>query len=359
MIEYGDIEIAEEDDEDEDEFYVTYDITTYPSDLSIQVLVDQFNDGDIVIPHFQRDFVWTIKQSSLLIESFLLGLPVPPVFFYIDSDNKNLVIDGQQRIRSVVDFLGGFFGPEDSRGRRRIFRLEGIDSRAPYSRSSFETLDDTYKRKIKNSVIRAINIRQISPDDSGTSMYHIFERLNTGGTPLSPQEIRNCVFHGNIVEKLDSLNRDSNWRQIIRNNKLDKRGRDAEMILRILGLSMGWRSYEKPMKEYLNKTMKKFRSANSSDLEAFETDFRKTAISIIEKLGEKPFRISGPLNVAVLDSVFSAALSLKGELPGDFYDRYNRLVRDAEYMSYVSSSTADTQQVRRRIEKAIDYLVTP
>ncbi|MEW6093888.1 MAG: DUF262 domain-containing protein, partial [Chloroflexota bacterium] len=84
----------EVDESQEDEAYVTYDIATYPSDFTLSGIVEMWGNGDITIPEFQREFVWTIKQSSLLIESFLLGLPVPPVFFYIDDENKNLVIDG-------------------------------------------------------------------------------------------------------------------------------------------------------------------------------------------------------------------------------------------------------------------------
>ena len=90
--------LEEEETQEEGEVYVTFDIATYPSDFTLAGIYQMWKDKDIVIPDFQREFVWSIKQSSLLIESFLLGLPVPPVFFYIDEDNSNLVIDGQQRI---------------------------------------------------------------------------------------------------------------------------------------------------------------------------------------------------------------------------------------------------------------------
>ncbi len=92
------------DEVEEDEVLVQFDIATYPSDFTLSGIHDLWKANDIEIPTFQREFVWTIKQSSVLIESFLLGLPVPPVFFYIDEEHKNLVIDGQQRIQSVVYF---------------------------------------------------------------------------------------------------------------------------------------------------------------------------------------------------------------------------------------------------------------
>ena len=190
--------ITEDDESSEDEIVtVSYDIATYPSDFTLSGITDMWNNGNIVIPEFQREFVWTIKQSSLLIDSFLRGLPVPPVFFYIDEENKNLVIDGQQRILSIVFFMEGYFGRESTHGKRAVFRLRGIGEKNTYLNKRFVDLEESDQRKLKQTVLRAVNIRQIRPQGEGTSAYHIFERLNTGGTPLRPQEIRNSVLREN------------------------------------------------------------------------------------------------------------------------------------------------------------------
>src|SRR5689334_8822646 len=117
-MEQFDLEL-EVDETQEEESLVTYDIATYPSDFTLSVIHEMWGRGDITIPPFQREFVWTIKQSSLLIESFLLGLPIPPVFFYIDDQNKNLVIDGQQRISTVIFYFEGFFGYESVQGKKQ------------------------------------------------------------------------------------------------------------------------------------------------------------------------------------------------------------------------------------------------
>lgn len=240
---------------EESEAYVTYDIASYPSDLTLSVLAEMWKNKDIVIPEFQRNFVWKIDQSSLLIESFLLGLPVPQVFFYVDENNKNLVIDGQQRLLSVVYFLEGYFGSESIHGKKQVFRLAGLDDRSPYAKKRFVDLDEASQRKLKNAVLRAINIRQLNPKEEHTSVYHIFERLNTGGTPLKPQEIRNCVFRGGFATQLRELNADSNWRKILGKETLDKHQKDVELILRVFALSQAWHKYEKPMKEFLNVAM--------------------------------------------------------------------------------------------------------
>ena len=159
---FDDIDLEVEDDEDEETVTVTYDIASYPSDFTLAGIAQMWKDGDISIPDYQREFVWTIRQSSLLIDSFLTGLPVPPVFFYIDDKNKNLVIDGQQRILSVVFFMEGYFGRESTHGKRQVFRLTGLDSKSPYHNKRFSDLDETDQRKLKQAVLRAVNIRQLS-----------------------------------------------------------------------------------------------------------------------------------------------------------------------------------------------------
>ncbi len=100
-----DIKIEGEFDESEEsDVQLEYDIAAYPSDLTLNVLYDMWKRGEIIVPDYQRNFVWSKKQASLLIESFLIGLPVPQVFFYVNAENKYEVIDGQQRITSIAYF---------------------------------------------------------------------------------------------------------------------------------------------------------------------------------------------------------------------------------------------------------------
>ncbi|MGA9853266.1 MAG: DUF262 domain-containing protein [Gammaproteobacteria bacterium] len=87
-------ELSVVEEAQDDEPYVPYDITAYPSDLTLSGIHSMWHSGDLIVPDFQRNFVWTIYQSSLLIESFLMGLPVPQMFLYVDDENRSLVIDG-------------------------------------------------------------------------------------------------------------------------------------------------------------------------------------------------------------------------------------------------------------------------
>jgi len=348
---------VEPDESGEDEAFVEYDITTYPSDFTLSGICDMWKSKDITIPEFQREFVWTIKQSSLLIDSFLLGLPVPPIFFYIDRENKNLVIDGQQRIFSIIFFFEGYFGFENVQGRRQVFRLHGLDEKSPYSNKTFKELDESDQRKLRNAVLRAINIRQLAPRGERTSIYHIFERLNTGGTPLKPQEIRNCVFRGNIVKVLRKLNEDENWRKIMGKKNLDKHQRDVELVLRVFALSCPSFEYEKPMKTFLNKAMDQNRQASSSGIKHFQKSFSKAAEIIVKRLGEKPFHVRGPLNTSVLDSVFCTILSNIKHIPNDLKVRFNRLQSDSVFDDSTRTATTDTRVLNARFEKAKTYLL--
>lgn len=352
--EYLDLEI---DETQEDEVPIQYDIATYPSDFTLSGIFEMCNNQDITIPEFQREFVWSIRQSSLLIESFLLGLPVPPVFFYIDEENKNLVIDGQQRILTIKFFFEGFFGFENYQGKRTVFRLEGLDDKSPFSKKCFSDLDDSDQRKLKSTVLRAINIRQLAPRGENTSIYHIFERLNTGGTPLKPQEIRNVVFRGEIVRKLRELNDNEYWKKILGKNTKDKHQQDVELILRIFALSRKSREYEKPMKEYLNKTMERNKNGDTPEFLEFAQLFPQTAQLIIEKLDRKPFHLRGPLNSAVLDSVFCTLLDNLNKIPSDLVNRFASLKENVHFNSLTRSSTTDTNVVRERFKLVKSFLI--
>ncbi len=352
------IEVDEEAERDDDPSsrHIKFEIATYPSDLTLSVLHEMWNQKDIEIPAFQRNFVWTIKQSSLLIESFLLGLPVPQVFFYIDENHKNLVIDGQQRILSIFFFFEGYFGFENL-GKRRVFRLTGLSEGSPYSGKKFEDLDLSDQRRLKSAVLRVVNIRQLAPANQSTSMYHIFERLNTGGTPLRPQEIRNCVFHGPIVDILNNLNEINDWRGVLGKKKIDKHQRDVEMILRVFAMCERGAEYEKPMKEFLNQAMRANVSGRTQKFKAFSTHFPIVVEMVRHKLPEKPFHVRGPFNLAAMDSVLSVLILGVKRMPNDLSERFARLLKDEKYRDAIFFNTSDASVVKERLRLSRHYLM--
>jgi Protein of unknown function DUF262 len=352
-----DEDLVVDEEVDENEVAIAFDIASYPSDLTLSVVYEMWNNGDITVPEYQRNFVWTLKQASLLIESFLIGLPVPQVFFYVDEHNKNQVIDGQQRIMSVVYYMDGFFGSESIQGKKQVFRLQGLDDKSIFAKKRFEDLSEAYQRRLRSAVLRAINIRQLNPKGEPTSVYHIFERLNTGGTPLKPQEIRNCVFRGDLVRILRDLNGDANWRAIVGKKTLDRHQKDVELILRVFALGYFFDEYAKPMKEFLNRIMSREIEGSSREARTFMGDFVLTAQMIVDTLGPRPFHIRGPLNSAALDAVFATLLKYSGKVPADLAARFAALKADGEFYDTTFYGTSDHTVVKRRFDAARRHLI--
>lgn len=345
-MEEDELETVEEQDE---EPYVEFDISVAPSDPSLELLASQIMRGDIIVPFYQRKFVWKIEQSSRLIESFLMGLPVPQVFLYENDSGEMEVIDGQQRLMSVKYFMEGYFGEPDEKGRRQVFRLKGLSERSEFNGKTFEDLPQRYQRKLRNSTLRAINIRQLSPTGTGDSVFHIFERLNTGGTQLKPQEIRNAVYRGEIVDRLWKLNDNAAWQNILGLKKPDKNQKDVELVLRLFSLYESWEDYEKPMLSHLNKFMKANRDFASPEAERFSNEFLRSCELVDESL-EKPFRPRGVINSAVLEAVMITLLEDPSIDKERLKSGYKSLLANKEFLEKITGGTTDTLMVQRRIE---------
>ena len=306
----SEVDIEVEPIESEEEDYVSsppeYQIAVSGVDFSLQVLHDKWRSGEILIPKFQRGYVWSAGQASKLIESFLAGLPVPPVFLYTEQDTqKHLVVDGHQRLRSISYFFDGAFKAEGEPGYLRNFQLQGLGSKSRWAEKSFTELSEQDQRRLRNSTLHSVLIAQLDPNDD-TSIYHIFERLNTGGTSLKNQEVRNCVYSGPFNDMLMDLNNLPQWRVIVGKPHLDSRLRDAELILRFMALLERAETYAQPMKDFMSRFMKRNRFANRKELKVRSELFATTCQRILEGLGPRPFHVWSGLNAAVCDSVMVA-----------------------------------------------------
>lgn len=345
------------EDEDHEASLRSYEIVTFPADYTLSVLVDKWKRNQVKIPDFQREFVWKQNQASKLIESFLVGLPVPAIFLYTDRTDRNnqLVVDGQQRLRSVAYFFEGYFGEPNARGRRQIFRLTGLHEQSPFANKTYSDLerdDPTAWNRLNDSVLRAFIIQQLDPTDD-TSIYHVFERLNTGGTLLYPQEIRNAVAHGKFNELLHQLNQWTPWRNIYGTPKPDKRKRDIELILRVIALSENLENYAKPMKEFLNTFMTKHRNPSDDALTRFRSHF-ESAVNLAAAFGDRPFRRGAGLNAAVFDAVMTALMKMSDNkrTPSQLRTAYNGLMKNTRFIELVTRSTTDDDVVPERIQIA-------
>ena len=224
-------EFFEEEQDIGEEAIVEYDITTSPRDLTPANIVDMIDSGIIEIPLFQRNYVWDIKKASKLVESLILGLPVPELFFYTEGDDNNTykIIDGQQRFLSIYFFVKGRF-PKTADSRfmirdginegkelemllpdNKIFKdfvlelSEDASSPSRYNGKKFATLDKDTQIKFRlRRFLRTVVVRQNKPDDNSSSMFEIFNRLNTGGTPLMHKKSAQvCIIVISIKHWLD------------------------------------------------------------------------------------------------------------------------------------------------------------
>lgn len=335
---------------------VRYSITSYGVDFDVEGIVRRMRNRDIAIPTFQRSYVWNIAEASRFIESLLLGLPVPGIFLSADHESKQLlVIDGQQRLKSLEYFYLERFVKGGDADSERVFRLAKVQP--DYEGLTYSELEQDARRTLDNSVIHATVIRQESPAGDDTSLFHIFERLNTGGRRLVPQEIRTAIYQGDLIDLLSALNRFEPWRLIF--GKPSHRLKDEELILRFFALLEDRGSYAAPMTEFLSKFAKRRRFLEAAEEESMELIFKQTILLIYEEIGARAFRIGKTLNAAVFDSVMIAVadgMRKPGWSGRELLHRYNDLLTDTEYQAAVSKATANEKTVAKRLEIAEKYL---
>jgi len=326
-----------------------YAITAYGADYPVDGLVQRISKGDIFIPPFQRAFVWNLKQASRFVESFLLGLPVPGIFLSKQEETqKLLVIDGQQRLRTLQYFYDGIFG-----NTGREFALNGVQSK--FEGAVYKSLPDDDRRRLDDSILHATIVKQDQPSDDDSSIYHIFERLNTGGLSLSPQEIRACIYHGEFNELLQRLNQNEAWRSIF-GGPVHIRMRDQELLLRFFALYFNAPNYSRPMKQFLNSYMGRNRHLAFESEDTLTNVFERTIKVVAEHIGSKAFRRPKTLNAAIFDSMMVgiARRLQKGGIqdPPTLQARYESLLNDPAFVDATETGTASEENVRSRLKLA-------
>jgi hypothetical protein len=345
--------VLDETEKDRIAVPVQYDISSFGADYDVEGLVNRLNRGDIFIPPFQRGYIWTISEASRFIESLLLGLPVPGIFLAKEPDKKRLlVIDGQQRLRTLQFFFAGYFNPRDDKKTSRVFKLTEVQKR--FDGKTYDKLSEPDKKILSDSIIHATIVKQESPKDNDTSIYHIFERLNSSGRKLTAQQIRVAAFHGAFIDLVIRLNDIPEWRKIF--GSYSKTLKDQELIIRFLALYFFAEKYKRPMEEFLNLFTKSADKHGQQFYKDCETVFRATIAAVYQSIGQRAFRPQKSLNAAVYDSVMvGVARRLKTSATFDKADlkkAYAGLLIDAKYIPAVSKSTADEANVKDRLQYA-------
>lgn len=328
--------ITKEIENDEEDAYVQYDITSYPAFYTLETISKYYDKhSDVfVIPDFQRKAVWDERRQSLLIESFLIGLPVPPIFLFTENGSQFKVVDGLQRVHTVNAFLNN------------KLKLKGLNSNSPYNNKLFAELDEETQNRLNNVVLSATIIRQSQPNDD-SSIYKIFERLNTGGEKLNNMEVRRCIAYGRFLKLLEDVNENNSWKQILAPSEAaSKRFLDLELVLRCFALYD--EKYTSPMKNYLNMYMEHNKDEDKKHVADL---FVRACDKILCDLGPKPFHVANNrANYSILDSVI---VNLMANInTNNLSDKFQKLMENKNIQEdlFSGQGTMSTKSVRDRLE---------
>lgn len=360
-----------------------YDLTSSPNDFNVTTIVDFIKSGAVKIPGFQRNYVWDLRRASKLIESLIIGLPVPQVFLYEEGRNSFLVIDGQQRLMTIYYFVRGRFPKRDKRVEiRRIFNEEGeipdsiignddyfdnFNLRLPevavgrpnkFNRLNYQTLDD-YRLQFDLRTIRNVIVKQVRPSDDDSSIYEMFNRLNTGGILLTPQEIRASLYHSLFIDTLFTLNLDDRWRALLGQPEPDLHMRDIEVLLRGVAMWKQGETYAPSMVKFLNGFAKSAKNYTRQDMTEVSQVFG-TFLNAVQGVPRGAFltrqqRFSLPLFEAVF-AVTAVQLERDPDLQLDG-DSVQILAASEDFRSHSQEQTTSTRHVRGRLDAAKEMLV--
>lgn len=345
-----------------------YNINSWGADLSFREIINMYDEDELIKPELQRKYVWTKVEASRFIDSILLGLPVPSIFLAKEANETMLIIDGFQRIMTVYDYVKGIFS-----GDGKVFKLsnsENINSR--WKGKSFVELDPEDQRRIRNTTIHAIIFEQKHPRDD-TGMFQVFERINTGGRTLKPQEIRNCVYQGKCNSLLMELNLLHDWRTILEAEQEDSRMADIELILRYFAMTEVLQRKEANLRQinltkYLNDFMSEKTKASNEEIERMKLEFTVMVKACNEVYGTKAFKnlkknsdvFTNKINPSIFDAVAVATTYALNEdvfNPRNNYEKkYMQLLRHEEFVSATKNRTTDIENIRKRISLATEIL---
>ncbi len=335
-------------------------------DFDVHGLIRRLGNGDILIPTFghadprivsagfQRSFVWTKRQMDRFIESLLLGYPIPGIFLIKQRDKRYLVLDGQQRLMTLGYFADGLYASKE-------FSLHNTADQ--FKHLTYKTLPEDLRRQFDDTYMNATIVSTDGSAQSLESIYQIFERLNAGGTKLTPHEIRVALYAGPIIDYIEGLNSDSVWRDLY--GKRAKRLRDQELVLRIIALYVAASTYKRPLKSFLNTFTGIHRDLRNLQTTLVAERFTTAAQLIKDGPGKSAIRLRGrQVNAALTEALFVGLMRRLDQendpAPSAVTDAVSAIATAIQYkedlLAAVTRSTADEDKVRTRLAFMTSHL---
>ncbi|MGB5107874.1 MAG: DUF262 domain-containing protein [Candidatus Zixiibacteriota bacterium] len=307
-------------------------------DPEVDSLYNKYKRGKLVVQSdFQRRFVWDRTKASRLMESALIDVPLPVVYLSQETDGKEYVIDGQQRLTSFFSFIDGKF-PDG-----KNFVLTSLKVYSELVGKSYAELSEELQDKIRFCKIRTITFRKESQPDL---KFEIFERLNTGAMPLNDQELRNCIYRGPYNDLLKELSRDPDYVSLMGFVKPDKRMKDVEFVLRFAAFFHATYLHYKPsMGRFLNEDMRKYQNLSADASSELRFAFRNAVALVKSVFGDRAFKRFYPGSESN---------------PNGFWEpqRFNASLYDVLMYTFAREDKNKVMQNLDSVREALIYLMT-
>lgn len=362
------IEVIETDQDTPDEYNTDngglypYDPTKADIDIrenphTIFELKRKYDDKKLILdPEFQRNpNVWNQQQKSKFIESIILDFPLPYWYVRQTKDGKYIVVDGLQRTTAICEFMNDKF---------KLEGLEALTQLNNYNFSDLKNLEGDYQTRIED---KKITLYVIKPSVSSKVVYDIFNRINTGGTKLERQEIRNCIFAGNSTKLLKELAEQEYFKQAIDYGFSPKRMKDRELILRYLAFKIFdyQKDYTGDMSDFLEKTMKKINLMSDNDIDKLKEDFKRVMKLTYNFFGSQNFRLPtdngrGRVNMIMFESISYFFSTNSNEFLQQHKEiikkNFLKLLKNEEYVNSIKKVSNTKDKVIRRFQLAQEIL---
>lgn len=321
------------------------------SERTVLELYRQFRDGWLELrAAFQREFVWTQEQQSRLVESVLARIPLPPIYLSEDADGRMLVIDGQQRLTTLFRFLDGEFA------------LEHVDLLPHLSGKHFRDLDARLRRRLEAT---GLTVFLIQPSSAPDTALYLFERLNTGGTALTAQEIRGALLQGPARDMIRDI-ADGPFRKVAGLHVSYRQARADELTLRGLAfLAFGVEAYPGDMASFLNNALHELNHMEHHALLSIKERYLRALSLTGEVFEDSAFRRVDPRTGSVKPQINAALMDVeiwgfdRVPEPVNSWVAHKHAVRvamlglqsDPRFVGAISHSTSSSPRVRQRFHQ--------
>jgi hypothetical protein len=305
-------------------------------------------------PVYQRKFRWDEEKESRLIESILLGLPVPSIFVATNPDGSWEVVDGLQRLSTLIHFTAPSEETLASINKPKPLRLTGLQDLSRFNGMTFEKLPVPIQLAFNK---RSLRVTALSDKSKRETRFELFERLNAGGVALSHQEVRAAILRGNFNDLLRELAYSEPFKALVKlQPSREDDGTREELVLKFFAYLEDRERYEGPVGEFLTQYMEGQVHADEDDLTAKRDLFNEVVEKIVAISGT-PFHRPGygPTPLVELEGVMIGAAELLNE-GKEISDPADDWESDPALVAASTGGTNTRAMLRTRIERAKELL---